>query len=180
MYCTSPSGWLLCLCSQLRKLLNTGRSLHLLPLYGQTNHHLFMHSCKSSYTKSPATLNPFVPVGNLAMPFTMQRLQQSGELLEQHSDPLTHALARQQHGVTKGSVDAAVAEGKIPLLLTDVEGAEAARAGGLDCWCIFLAPASPEVQHRPELCITCYLRLVATGQNRLPPFTLKLIAVQSC
>lgn len=138
-----------------------------------------MHSCKSSYTKSPATLNPFVPVGNLAMPFTMQRLQQSGELLEQHSDPLTHALARQQHGVTKGSVDAAVAEGKIPLLLTDVEGAEAARAGGLDCWCIFLAPASPEVQHWPELCITCYLRLVATGQNRLPPFTLKLIAVES-
>lgn len=91
----------------------------------------------------------------------MQRLQQSGELLEQHTDPLTHALARQQHGVTKGSVDAAVAEGKIPLLLTDVEGAEAARARGLDCWCIFLAPASPEVQHRPKLCIICHLTLVA-------------------
>lgn len=79
----------------------------------------------------------------------MQRLQQSGELVEQHSDPLTNVLARQQHGVTKASVDAAVAEGKIPLLLTDVEGAQAARATGLDCWCIFLAPASPQVPHSP-------------------------------
>ena len=81
---------------------------------------------------------------------TMQRHQQSGELLEQHTDPLTNTLAQQQHGVTKGSVDAAVAQGKIPLLLTDVEGAQAARAGGLDCWCIFMAPASPEVQHTPK------------------------------
>lgn len=81
---------------------------------------------------------------------TMQRLQQGGELVEQHTDPLTNAVARQQHGVTKGSVDAAVAQGKIPLLLTDVEGAQAARAKGLDCWCIFLTPASPEVQHPPK------------------------------
>lgn len=110
----------------------------------------------------------------------MQRLQQSDELLEQHTDPLTHALARQQHGVTKGSVDAAVAEGKIPLLLTDVEGAEAARAGGLDCWCIFLAPASPEVHHQPKRCITCYQRLVATCQKRLPPFMLMVTAMRLC
>ena len=87
----------------------------------------------------------------------MQRLQQSGELVEQHTEPLTNALARQRHGVTKGSVDAAVAQGKIPVLLTDVEGAQAARATGLDCWCIFLAPVSPEVQHLPKHSIICQL-----------------------
>ena len=109
------------------------------------------------YKPSPAIINPLCVVGMQKLghvqplfALTMQRLQQSGELLEQHTDPLTNTLARQQHGVTKGSVDAAVAHGKIPLLLTDVEGAQAARAAGLDCWCIFMAPASPEVQHTPQ------------------------------
>lgn len=69
--------------------------------------------------------------------------------MEQHTDPFSHELARQQHGTTKASVDAAAADGKIPLVLTDVEGAQAARATGLDCWCIFLAPASPQVQTLP-------------------------------
>lgn len=75
----------------------------------------------------------------------MQSLEQRGELVEQHADPLTHPLARRQHGVTRVSLQAAVTAGKIPLLLTDVEGAQAAKARGLDCLCIFLAPASPEV-----------------------------------
>lgn len=66
--------------------------------------------------------------------------------MEQHTDPFSHELARQQHGATKTSVEAAVADGRIPLVLTDVEGAQAARARGLDCWCIFLAPASTQVQ----------------------------------
>ena len=117
----------------------------------------------------------------------MQRLQQSGELVEQHTDPLTNALARQQHGVTKGSVDAAVAQGKIPLLLTDVEGAQAARARGLDCWCILLAPVSPEVQHlskhtqhhlSTEMVATCQKSLVRM-LHHLTTITLKATAVGS-
>ena len=75
----------------------------------------------------------------------MQRLEGQGELLEQHSNPFTHVLARQRYGVTKGSTAAVVAAGKIPVLLTDVEGAQKAKADGLDCLSIFLAPASPQV-----------------------------------
>ena len=78
---------------------------------------------------------------------SLQRLEGQGELVEQHSDPFTHLLARQHHGVTKGSIAAVVAAGKIPLLLTDVEGAQKAKADGLDCLSIFLAPASPQVYH---------------------------------
>ena len=75
----------------------------------------------------------------------MQSLEQRGEFVEQHVTPLTHELARQQHGVIKASIQAAVADGKIPLIITDVEGAQKAKAKGLDCWSIFLTPASPEV-----------------------------------
>ena len=75
----------------------------------------------------------------------VQSLEQRGELVEQHADPLTHPLARRQHGVTQAALQAAVTAGKIPLLLTNVEGARAAKARGLDCLCVFLAPASPEV-----------------------------------
>ncbi|KAL0028975.1 hypothetical protein WJX77_009213 [Trebouxia sp. C0004] len=71
-----------------------------------------------------------------------KRLEGQGELVEQHSDPFTHVLARQRYGVTKGSIAAVSAAGKIPLLLTDVEGAQHAKADGLDCLSIFLAPAS--------------------------------------
>ncbi|KAA6419035.1 MAG: guanylate kinase, partial [Trebouxia sp. A1-2] len=73
-----------------------------------------------------------------------KRLEGQGELVEQHSDPFTHVLARQHHGVTKGSIAAVVAASKIPLLLTDVEGVQKAKADGLDCLSIFLAPASPQ------------------------------------
>lgn len=76
---------------------------------------------------------------------SLQRLEGQGELVEQHSHPFTHVLARQQYGVTKGSIAAVVVAGKIPLLLTDVEGAQKAKAAGLDCLSIFLAPASPQV-----------------------------------
>ncbi len=101
-----------------------------------------VHRCNYSH--------PYCHAHALCAP-TVQRLQQSGELVEQHTDPFSHALARQQHGATKADVDAAVADGKIPLLLTDVEGAQAARATGLDCLCIFLAPASPQVLTLPQL-----------------------------
>lgn len=72
-------------------------------------------------------------------------MEQRGELLERHADPFSHAMARQRHGVSKASIEAAVADGKIPLLLTDVEGAATVKAKGLDCLTVFLAPASPEV-----------------------------------
>ena len=75
----------------------------------------------------------------------MQGLAQRGELIEQHTDPFTHASARQQHGVAKASIAAAVAEGKIPLLLTDVEGVQSAKAQGLNCLAVFAAPASLQV-----------------------------------
>ena len=112
-------------------------------------------ACCSSVAPVPPQLctaanysHPYCHAHALCAP-TVQRLQQSGELVEQHTDPFSHSLARQQHGATKAAVDAAVADGKIPLLLTDVEGAQAARARGLDCLCIFLAPASPQVHTLP-------------------------------
>ncbi len=103
----------------------------------------------------------------------MQRLEQEGELVEQHSDTFRHALARQQHGVTKASIAAVVAEGKIPLLLTDVEGAQRAKANGTDCLTVFLAPANPEV------CELCRLN-VLIDQNKVFRLLLQLLAAAEC
>ena len=65
--------------------------------------------------------------------------------MQQHTDRFTHVLARQQRGVTKASIAAVVTAGKIPLLLTDVEGVQRAQANHLDCLTVFMAPASLEV-----------------------------------
>lgn len=75
----------------------------------------------------------------------LQRLEQQGELVQQHTDCFTHVLAQQQRGVTKASIAAVVAAGKIPLLLTDVEGVQRAQANHLDCFTVFVAPASLQV-----------------------------------
>ena len=75
----------------------------------------------------------------------LQQLEQQGELAEHHCDPISHELARRRYGVTQASIAAVAAQGRIPLILTDVQGAEAAKAKGLDCLTVFLAPNSPQV-----------------------------------
>lgn len=108
------------------------------------------------------------------MTSVLQRLEQQGELVVCHSDKLTHGLARQQVGVLKASVDAIVAEGKIPLILTDVEGMQMAKDKGMDCLTVFLAPASPQVcftNHLTDHQVNqqCYLLLAALGPCECQP-----------
>ena len=59
--------------------------------------------------------------------------------------PVCHELVRRQAGTSKAAVAAIMSAGRIPLLLTDVEGAQQAKAAGQGCMTLFLAPVSAEV-----------------------------------
>ena len=86
----------------------------------------------------------------------LQVLAQQDQLLEQHSmDPVCHNLARRQAGTRKAAVADALAAGRIPLVLTDVEGAKQAKASGQDCLTLFLAPASPEASPALHAAVSC-------------------------
>ena len=125
---------------------------------------LFLIAATNCYCplRRPTAVTPVV-ISPSHFQRVLQRLEQQGELVEQHFDPMEHALARRHHGVSKASIAAAVAEGKIPVVLTDVEAVQKAQAGRLDCLSIFLAPSSPEV------CITsCCLYIWLSELPNMP------------
>lgn len=91
----------------------------------------------------------------------LQGLVDQGQLVEQHvMCPVCHELVRRRAGSSKAAVAAIMAAGRIPLLLTDVQGAQQAKQASPGCMTLFLAPVSAEVrttsrynwQVRPHIC----------------------------
>lgn len=76
----------------------------------------------------------------------LQGLVEQRQLVEQHvMCPVCHELVRRQAGTSKADVATIIAAGRIPLLLTDAEGAQQARSASKGCMTLFLAPVSAEV-----------------------------------
>ena len=69
--------------------------------------------------------------------------------------PVCHELVRRQAGTSKAAVAAIIAAGRIPLLLTDVEGAKQARAADKGCMTLFLGRVSAEASFCPTFVRVC-------------------------
>ena len=68
-----------------------------------------------------------------------------GELIVLHCDAFVHKSLRRRCGVSRASLAAVVDQGRMPVLLAGVSEVCAARASGMDCLAVFLAPPTPKV-----------------------------------